>query len=180
MTCEPCALASTLVGHHPSMALSVIGAWSISLRPPITVTSFLFNLPEGFSRHSVPHGKTRPAETDFTALLEMRRATEVHNEHARPSDRANVSDVRLPVRQQNLDFRDGCGVGSPPASRMFSIGCGSGPNGSNDPAADRGSTDTGSDDLENSEEPRGDLSWIPDPVRQLVDAKMTLGPPKSS
>src|ERR1700730_10206638 len=86
-------------------------AWSILLRPPITVTSFLFNLPTGSSRHSVPHGKTRPAETDFTALLNMRRATQVHNEHARPADRANVSHVRLPVRQQNLAFREGCCVG---------------------------------------------------------------------
>jgi hypothetical protein len=162
------------------MALSVIGAWSISLRPPITVTSFLFNLPTGFSRHSVPHEKTRPAETDFTALPEMRRAAEVHNEHARPSDRANVSHVRLPVRQQNLDFREGCGVGRPRVSRIFCIGCGSGLNGANDPAADRGSTDPGSDDLENCEEFRGDLSWILDSVRQLVDAKMTSGPPKPS
>src|ERR1700730_2634793 len=87
-------------------------AWSILLRPPITVTSFLFSLPIGTSRHSVPHGKTRPAETDFPALLNMRGASEVHNEHARPADRANVSHVRLPVRQQNVDFREGCGIGS--------------------------------------------------------------------
>jgi hypothetical protein len=70
-----------------------------------------FNLPTGSSRHSVPHGKTRPAETDFTALLDMRGAAQIHNEHARPADRANVSHVRLPVRQQNLDFREGCGIG---------------------------------------------------------------------
>src|ERR1700682_1430043 len=44
----------------------------------------------------------------------MRGATQVHNEYARPSDGANVSHVRLPVRQQNLDFREGCGVGRPP------------------------------------------------------------------
>jgi hypothetical protein len=71
-------------------------------------------LPAGFSRHSVRHGKTRPAEAEFTVLLKMRGATQVHNEYARPSDGANVSHVRLPVRQQNLDFREGCGVGRPP------------------------------------------------------------------
>jgi hypothetical protein len=75
---------------------------------------FSFNLPAGFSRHSVRHGKTRPAEAEFTVLLKMRGATQVHNEYARPSDGANVSHVRLPVRQQNLDFREGCGVGRPP------------------------------------------------------------------
>jgi hypothetical protein len=75
---------------------------------------FSFNLPAGFSRHSFRHGKTRPAEAEFTVLLKMRGATQVHNEYARPSDGANVSHVRLPVRQQNLDFREGCGVGRPP------------------------------------------------------------------
>jgi hypothetical protein len=75
---------------------------------------FSFNLPAVSSRHSVPHGKTRRAEIDLAALLKMRGATQVHNEYARPSDRANVSHVRLPVRQQNLDFREGCGVGRPP------------------------------------------------------------------
>jgi hypothetical protein len=59
----------------------------------------------------VRHGKTRSPKADFTALLKMRGATQVHHEHARPSDRANVSNVRLPVRQQNLDFREGSGVG---------------------------------------------------------------------
>src|SRR5450755_4272643 len=75
---------------------------------------FSFNLPAGFSRHSFRHGKTRPAEAEFTVLLKMRGATQVHNEYARPSNGANVSHVRLPVRQQNLDFREGCGVGRPP------------------------------------------------------------------
>ena len=55
--------------------------------------------------------KTYNPETDFTALLNMWGATQVHNEHARPADRANVSHVRLPVRQQNLAFREGCCVG---------------------------------------------------------------------
>src|SRR5450432_2692576 len=44
-------------------------------------------------------------------IVKMRGATQVHNEYARPSDGANVSHVRLPVR---LDFREGCGVGRPP------------------------------------------------------------------
>ena len=66
-----------------------------------------FNLPRGPSGHSVRHGKTRSPKADLTTLLKMRRATQVHHEHARLSDRANVSHVRLPVRQQNLDFREG-------------------------------------------------------------------------
>ena len=76
---------------------------------PITapIMTPFFNLPIAPSGHSVRHGKTRSPKTDLTTLLKMRRATQVHHEHARPSDRANVSHVRLPVRQQNLDFREG-------------------------------------------------------------------------
>jgi hypothetical protein len=51
--------------------------------------------------------KTRSPKADLTKLLKMRRATQVHHEYARPSKRANVSHVRLSVRQQNLDFREG-------------------------------------------------------------------------
>src|SRR5258708_35909864 len=69
-----------------------------------------FNLPIGPSGHSVRHGKTRSPKADVTTRLKMRRATQVHHEHARLSDRANVSHVRLPVRQQNLDFGEG-GIG---------------------------------------------------------------------
>jgi hypothetical protein len=68
-----------------------------------------FNLPRGPRGHSVRHGKTRSPKADLTTLLEMRRETQVHHEHARLSDRANVSHVRLPVRQQNFDFREGVG-----------------------------------------------------------------------
>jgi hypothetical protein len=49
-------------------------------------------------------GKTSSAETDFTTLLKMRRATQVHHEHAGPADRAHIPHVRMPVRQQNLGF----------------------------------------------------------------------------
>ncbi len=76
-----------------------------------------FNLPMGPSGHSVRHGKTRSPKADLTTLLKMRRATQVHHEHARLSDRANVSHVRLSVRQQNFDFREG-GVGRLSAARM--------------------------------------------------------------
>ena len=48
-------------------------------------------------------------KADLTTLLKMRRATQVHHEHARLSDRANVSHVRLPMRHQNFDFREGVG-----------------------------------------------------------------------
>jgi hypothetical protein len=68
-----------------------------------------FNLPIGPSGHSVRHGKTRSPKADLTTLLKMRRATQVHHEHARLSDRANVSHVRLPMRHQNFDFREGVG-----------------------------------------------------------------------
>ncbi len=68
-----------------------------------------FNLPMGPSGHSVRHGKTRSPKADLTTLLKMRRATQVHHEHARLSDRANVSHVRLPMRHQNFDFREGVG-----------------------------------------------------------------------
>ena len=76
----------------------------------------IFNLQMGSSGHSVRHGKTRSPQADFTTLLEMRGATEVHHEYARPSDRANVSHVRLSVWQQNLDFRES-GVGRLSAAR---------------------------------------------------------------
>jgi hypothetical protein len=78
---------------------------------PITapIMTPFFNLPIGPSGHSVRHGKTRSPKADLTTLLKMRRATQVHHEHARLSDRANVSHVRLPVRQQNFDFREGVG-----------------------------------------------------------------------
>jgi hypothetical protein len=81
---------------------------------PITapIMTPFFNLLIGPSGHSVRHGKTRSPKADLTTLLKMRRATQVHHEHARLSDRANVSHVRLPVRQQNLDFR-----GSRPSQR---------------------------------------------------------------
>jgi hypothetical protein len=74
---------------------------------PIMTPSF--NLRIGPSGHSVRHGKTRSPKADLTTLLKMRRATQVHHEYARPSDRANSSLVRLSVRQQNLDFREGIG-----------------------------------------------------------------------
>src|ERR1700737_4607456 len=76
---------------------------------PITapIMTPFFNLPIGPSGHSVRHGKTRSPKADLTTLLKMRRASHVHHEHARLSDRANVSHVRLPVRQQNLDFTEG-------------------------------------------------------------------------
>src|SRR5260370_42150971 len=76
-----------------------------------------FNLPMGPSGHSVRHGKTRSPKADLTTLLKMRRATQVHHEYAGLADRANVSHVRLSVRQQNLDFREG-GVGRLSAARM--------------------------------------------------------------
>jgi hypothetical protein len=76
---------------------------------PITapIMTPFFNLPIRPPGHSVRHGKTRSPKADLTTLLKMRRATPVHHEHAGPSDRANVSHVRLPVRQQKLDFREG-------------------------------------------------------------------------
>jgi hypothetical protein len=40
--------------------------------PPITCPSF--NLPAGSSRHSVLHGKTRPAEADFTTCVRRKAA----------------------------------------------------------------------------------------------------------
>jgi hypothetical protein len=78
---------------------------------PITapIMTPFFNLPIGPSGHSVRHGKTRSPKADLTTLLKMRRATQVHHEYARLSDRANVSHVRLPMRHQNFDFREGVG-----------------------------------------------------------------------
>jgi hypothetical protein len=49
---------------------------------------------------------SRSPQTDLSPLLKMRRATQTCHEHAGLSDRANVSHVRMPVRQQNLDFRE--------------------------------------------------------------------------
>jgi hypothetical protein len=65
-------------------------------------------------------------------------------------------------------------------SRIFSIGCGSGLNGANDPQPTAAAR---TPDLATSKIPkklRGDLSWILDSARQLEDAKMTSGPPKPS
>src|SRR6266849_10478561 len=81
-------------------------ALNAELKPPQSV---FFDLPIGLSGQSVRHGKTRSPKADLTTLLKMRRATQVHHEYARPSDRANSSLVRLSVRQQNLDFREGIG-----------------------------------------------------------------------
>ena len=46
-------------------------------------------------------------KTDLPTLLKMRRATKSYHEYARPSDRADISQVRMPVRQLDLDFREG-------------------------------------------------------------------------
>src|SRR5258705_2214533 len=79
-----------------------------------------FNLPIGPSGHSVRHGKTRSPKADLTTLLKMRRATQVHHEHARLSDRANVSHVRLSVWKQILDYREGVAASARPAETVRS------------------------------------------------------------
>src|SRR5258708_38599218 len=89
---------------------------------PITapIMTPFFNLPIEPSGHPVRHGKTRSPKADLTTLLKMRRATQVHHEHARLSDRANVSRVRLSVWQQNFDFREGVAASARPAETVRS------------------------------------------------------------
>jgi hypothetical protein len=55
----------------------------------------------------VRHGKTRSAKTGISVLLEMRRAIPVHHKHVELLSRAHISHVRMQVRRQNLDFREG-------------------------------------------------------------------------
>jgi hypothetical protein len=59
-----------------------------------------------FSAFSAPHGKSRSPKTDLPTLLKMRRTARVYQERAGPADRADISHVRIHVRQQNLDFRE--------------------------------------------------------------------------
>jgi hypothetical protein len=52
-----------------------------------------------FSAFSAPHGKSRSPKPDLPTLLEMRRAALFYQEHAGPADRADISHVRMHVRQ---------------------------------------------------------------------------------
>jgi hypothetical protein len=49
-----------------------------------------------FSAFSAPHGKSK---TDLPTLLKMRRAAPLHQEHAGPADRADISHVRMHMGQ---------------------------------------------------------------------------------
>jgi hypothetical protein len=38
--------------------------------------------------------------------FKIRRVTKIYHQYARPADRADISNVRMPVRHQNLDIRE--------------------------------------------------------------------------
>jgi hypothetical protein len=54
----------------------------------------------------VRHGKARSPQADVATVLKMWRATQVYHEHDGTFEGPNISHVRMPVRQQDLDFRE--------------------------------------------------------------------------
>src|SRR3984893_633899 len=56
----------------------------------------LLTCQQGFLGISAPHGKADSLATaDLPTVLKMRRATKIYHQYARPSDRTDISQVRI-------------------------------------------------------------------------------------
>jgi hypothetical protein len=92
--------SATMIRVWPFSAIGVVNFGQIGEgRLSWGLFSKINSLVAIFSAFSAPHGKSRSPKLDLPTLLKMRRAALFYQEHAGPADRADISHVRMHVRQ---------------------------------------------------------------------------------